>query len=43
MVTGTGTPLPPEYKEEHLDLVEKGCVNLVHHIHNLKKFGVPGT
>jgi len=35
-----GNPLNQEYKTEHLDLVEKGCVNLAHHIKNLKKFGV---
>jgi len=36
-----GTPLDPAYKEENLPLVEQGTANLVHHIQNLKKFGVP--
>jgi len=36
-----GTPLPKEYKEENLELVEKGTANLLHHIKNLRKFGVP--
>ena len=35
-----GTPLDIAYKEERLDLVEKGCVNLQRHIENTKKFGV---
>lgn len=36
-----GTPLPSVYKEENLELVEKGCANLVKHIQNLGLFGVP--
>lgn len=36
-----GNPLPKEYKEEHLELVEKGTCNMIHHIKNLQKFGVP--
>jgi len=35
-----GNPLPREYVEEHLDLVEKGCCNLAKHIQNMKEFGV---
>jgi len=35
-----GKPLAEEYKEENLELTRKGCVNLVKHIENLKKFGV---
>jgi len=35
-----GTPLDPAYKEENLELVQKGTANLVHHIKNLKEFGV---
>eukprot|EP00640_Fibrocapsa_japonica_P000601 CAMPEP_0113953164 /NCGR_PEP_ID=MMETSP1339-20121228/90823_1 /TAXON_ID=94617 /ORGANISM="Fibrocapsa japonica" /LENGTH=638 /DNA_ID=CAMNT_0000961877 /DNA_START=26 /DNA_END=1942 /DNA_ORIENTATION=+ /assembly_acc=CAM_ASM_000762 len=34
-----GTPLPQEYKEENLPLVEAGCCNLQHHIRNARKFG----
>lgn len=36
----SGTPLPSAYKEENLELLEKGIANLAHHIKNLKKFGV---
>eukprot|EP00040_Diaphanoeca_grandis_P034768 m.217002 g.217002 ORF g.217002 m.217002 type:complete len:972 (-) comp33223_c0_seq1:126-3041(-) len=35
-----GQPLQQCYKEEHLDMLEKGCSNLVRHIQNAKKFGV---
>jgi formyltetrahydrofolate synthetase len=35
-----GKPLPAVYKEEHLDLVQAGVCNLVHHIKNVLKFGV---
>lgn len=35
-----GKPLPDEYKQENLDLVQKGTSNLVRHIENAKKFGV---
>jgi len=35
-----GTKLGKEYLEEHLELVEKGLVNLKQHIENVKKFGV---
>eukprot|EP01119_Soliformovum_irregulare_P017410 TRINITY_DN5171_c0_g1_i1.p1 TRINITY_DN5171_c0_g1~~TRINITY_DN5171_c0_g1_i1.p1 ORF type:complete len:657 (-),score=224.87 TRINITY_DN5171_c0_g1_i1:51-1973(-) len=35
-----GAPLDAVYKEENLDLTQKGTANLVHHIKNLKKFGV---
>ena len=35
-----GKPLDHVYKEENLELVEKGCANLIHHIKNIKKFGV---
>ncbi len=34
-----GRPLPAEYTEENLALVEKGVVNLLHHIKNVKKSG----
>jgi Formate--tetrahydrofolate ligase len=36
-----GTPLDNTYKQENLELTEKGCDNLQHHITNLRKFGVP--
>jgi len=35
-----GSKLGKEYLEEHLDLVEKGIVNLKQHIENITKFGV---
>ncbi len=35
-----GKPLDPVYKEEHVDLVEKGCENLMKHIENVKKAGI---
>jgi formate--tetrahydrofolate ligase len=34
-----GRPLPKEYQEEDLGLLEKGIVNLLHHINNVKKSG----
>eukprot|EP01147_Barroeca_monosierra_P005100 gene5100-141_t len=36
-----GTPLAPEYKQENLELLEKGICNVERHIENAKKFGVP--
>jgi formate--tetrahydrofolate ligase len=35
-----GIPLPQEYMTENLELVEKGCENLVAHIETVKKSGV---
>ena len=35
-----GKPLADEYVQENVDLVAKGCSNLVKHIENAKKFGV---
>lgn len=35
-----GTPLNPVYKEEALDLVEAGAANLLHHVRNIRKYGV---
>jgi formyltetrahydrofolate synthetase len=35
-----GKPIPEAYKEEGLELVTKGCANLVQHIKNALKFGV---
>ncbi|NLT14572.1 MAG: formate--tetrahydrofolate ligase [Clostridiales bacterium] len=35
-----GRPLPVEYTEKNLDLLEKGCENLFHHVANVKKSGI---
>ncbi|MCF8081454.1 MAG: formate--tetrahydrofolate ligase [Deltaproteobacteria bacterium] len=35
-----GLDLPDEYKKENLELVEKGCENMVHHIHTIRKAGI---
>ncbi|MBN1773658.1 MAG: formate--tetrahydrofolate ligase [Deltaproteobacteria bacterium] len=35
-----GKPMDPEYAQEHLDWVEKGCENLVHHIQTIRKAGI---
>jgi formate--tetrahydrofolate ligase len=35
-----GKPLAPEYLEESVELVTRGCDNLVRHIENAHKFGV---
>ncbi|MEW6097258.1 MAG: formate--tetrahydrofolate ligase [bacterium] len=34
-----GRPLPEEYQKENLGLVDKGVLNLLHHINNVKKSG----
>lgn len=36
-----GLPLPKEYTEENLELLEKGCSNLKKQVENAKAFGVP--
>lgn len=36
-----GAKLDSVYTEENLDLLEKGCCNMVAHIKNTKKFGIP--
>uniref|UniRef100_A0A8D0G924 C-1-tetrahydrofolate synthase, cytoplasmic n=1 Tax=Sphenodon punctatus TaxID=8508 RepID=A0A8D0G924_SPHPU len=36
-----GVPLPKEYAEENLQLLTKGCSNLVKQIQNARTFGVP--
>jgi len=36
-----GKPLAHEYTNENLDLLEKGCSNLVRHIGNARNFGIP--
>ena len=35
-----GRPLPKEYTEENLELLEKGTGNLFHHVNNIKKSGI---
>lgn len=35
-----GRPLPEEYTQENLELLEKGCENLFHHVNNVKKSGI---
>lgn len=36
----SGRPIPKEYFEENLGLLEKGCDNLVHHVKNVIKSGI---
>ncbi|MBK7897730.1 MAG: formate--tetrahydrofolate ligase [Candidatus Promineifilaceae bacterium] len=36
-----GKPLAQAYTEENLELLEKGCVNMVAHIENALRFGIP--
>src|ERR1700691_4225786 len=36
-----GQPLAPAYTEENLELLEKGCSNLIRHIGNARAFGIP--
>ena len=35
-----GLPLDDAYTEENLELLEKGCVNMVHHINSIRKAGI---
>ncbi len=35
-----GRPLPKEYTEQNLDLLEKGTGNLFHHVNNVMKSGI---
>ena len=35
-----GRPLPDEYTGENLELLEKGCENLFHHVKNVRKSGI---
>jgi methylenetetrahydrofolate dehydrogenase (NADP+)/methenyltetrahydrofolate cyclohydrolase/formyltetrahydrofolate synthetase len=35
-----GKPLDPVYVDENLELLEKGCANMQHHVKNAIKFGV---
>ena len=36
-----GAPLPPEYSQENLPLLERGTQNLVKQIENARYFGIP--
>lgn len=36
-----GAPLNPVYKEENVEILRKGCVNLAKHIANARSYGVP--
>nr|HID13786.1 formate--tetrahydrofolate ligase [Anaerolineae bacterium] len=36
-----GLPLDPAYKEQNIELLKKGLPNLIQHIENARKFGVP--
>jgi formyltetrahydrofolate synthetase len=36
-----GKPLAHEYTNENLELLEKGCSNLMRHVQNAKQFGIP--
>ena len=35
-----GKALPDEYQSENLELLEKGCENMVHHINTIRKSGI---
>ena len=35
-----GKELPAEYTQENLELLERGCENLFHHVRNVKKSGI---
>ena len=35
-----GKDLPAEYTQENLELLERGCENLFHHVKNVKKSGI---
>ncbi|KTW25864.1 hypothetical protein T552_03138 [Pneumocystis carinii B80] len=37
----SGKPLDNVYFTENLELVRKGCCNMIRHIQNIKKYGVP--
>lgn len=38
-----GKPMPEEYKSENVEWVAKGCANLIHHIRNVRKAGIPSV
>jgi formate--tetrahydrofolate ligase len=35
-----GIAMPDEYTQENVGMVEKGCVNMVHHINTIRKAGI---
>ncbi|MBW2614389.1 MAG: formate--tetrahydrofolate ligase, partial [Deltaproteobacteria bacterium] len=35
-----GIAMPEEYTQENVGMVEKGCVNMVHHINTIRKAGI---
>jgi methylenetetrahydrofolate dehydrogenase (NADP+)/methenyltetrahydrofolate cyclohydrolase/formyltetrahydrofolate synthetase len=35
-----GKPLADEYRQENIELLDKGCANMQKHISNAKKFGL---
>ncbi|MEO5357846.1 MAG: formate--tetrahydrofolate ligase [Nitrospirae bacterium YQR-1] len=35
-----GKPIPDEYKGENVEWVDKGCINLIHHIKTVKAAGI---
>ncbi|MEK6196363.1 MAG: formate--tetrahydrofolate ligase [Deltaproteobacteria bacterium] len=35
-----GIAMAPEYTQENVGMVEKGCVNMVHHINTIRKAGI---
>jgi formate--tetrahydrofolate ligase len=38
-----GKAMPVEYKSENVEWVAKGCGNLIHHIRNVRKAGIPSV
>jgi len=38
-----GKAMPVEYKTENVEWVAKGCGNLIHHIRNVRKAGIPSV
>ena len=38
-----GRPLDPAYQEENIELLKRGLPNLIQHIENARKFGVPAV
>ncbi|SPQ26618.1 7048579b-c266-417c-bdee-405f3f8ae393 [Thermothielavioides terrestris] len=36
-----GAPLDPVYREENIEILRKGCVNLAKHVANARSYGVP--
>lgn len=36
-----GKDIPPEYENENIEMVRRGCANLAAHIRNVRSFGLP--